>query len=486
MKEESTVSFPVCKAMCLLALAYVVLWALLPSIFWQGMYLDSSENIAWAMHLSSGNYKHPQLGAWLMRGALDVMPTAFSAVVTLSAACLLTMYVYLYRLGRCFMSAERTFFALLMTSTLYYFNSRSLQFNQNILMLPMWAAMGFYLYQSLKKNLCRDWILLGVVTALAMLAKYESLVFIIICLVYLFTHYKKSYTKYFLLSVMIVLLLLLPNIIWFFHHGFLPLKYVNGRSDTSGLGWATSHIATPFRYLMAQLPLLLYPSVIAILISFKCRVSEVSTKCFMLSLALGPFVLVLLISAVFGMRIPTEWSYPFYIFTTLAAVNVFRWDVTKVRLQLAIGIVIAIHLAIFNYYVFSMHNKKTISALNKPAAAIAHDALQAWQQQVPHHPLRLVVGENYFLGLIPAFTPARPVALLQYSFQDTPYVSPIEAAKWGAIDIVYDCPRGAPARLKRLFPKNKISDIRCFTAKTVNTWHPQDFAFGVYIIFPKD
>ncbi|MDF1796467.1 MAG: glycosyltransferase family 39 protein [Coxiellaceae bacterium] len=473
------------RTLCLLVLLYIFLWALIPSLFFHGMYLDSSENIAWAMHLAWGNYKHPPLGAWLMRGALTVMPTAFSAVVFLSAACVLTMYVYLYRLGRELMSPSRTLLAILMTSTLYYFNSRSLQFNQNVMMLPLWAAMGYYFYQSLQHNQTKHWVLLGVVTGLAVLAKYESAVLIIACLGYLLCHYKRAYTKHLLLTAAIALLLVAPNFYWVVKHNYLPLHYMNARGDTANPSWFASHIKAPFAYLASQLPLLIYPLLFAVLIGQKNHQLPVSKKWLSLTLGLAPFLLVFCISLVVGMNIPTEWSYPFYIFTTLACVSVFKWDINQRRLKVAIAVAIGLHVAIFSYYVLTMYTKRDVSALNKPAAAIAHKAYQYWQQTVPNKPLEIVIGDDYFLGLIPAFEKAKPQAILNYSFEDSPYLNPELAAKTGAMDIVFDCPQGEPTRLKRLFPHNKISAIKCFTTKTVNTFYSKDFQFGVYIIYPQ-
>ncbi|MDF1760836.1 MAG: glycosyltransferase family 39 protein [Coxiellaceae bacterium] len=469
----------------LLALLYIFLWALIPSLFLHGMYLDSSENIAWAMHLAWGNYKHPPLGAWLMRGALTVMPTAFSAVVSLSAACVLTMYVYLYRLGRELMSPSRTLFAIVMTSTLYYFNSRSMQFNQNVLMLPFWAAMGYYFYQSLQHNQTKHWALLGLVTGLSVLAKYESAVLILACLAYLLCHYKKAYTKHLLLTAVIALLLVAPNFYWVMEHNYLPLHYMNARGDTANPSWFALHIKAPLEYLGSQLPLMIYPVLFALLIGQKKQQLLVSKKWLSLTLAAAPFVLVFFISLLVGMNIPTEWSYPFYIFTTLACVNLLKLDITERRLRIAIGVAIGLHIAIFSYYVLSMHMKQTVSTLNKPAAAIADAAYSYWHQMIPNKPLKLVIGDDYFLGLIPAFEKAKPQAILNYSFEDSPYVDPQLATKNGALNIVFDCPQGEPTRLKRLFPHNKISAIKCFTAKTVNSFHPTDFTFGVYIIYPQ-
>ncbi|MDF1654371.1 MAG: glycosyltransferase family 39 protein [Coxiellaceae bacterium] len=485
MKQDLQSVTPSSHQLWSLVLIYIGLWALIPSLFLHGMYLDSSENIAWAMHLAWGNYKHPPLGAWLMRAALTVMPTALSAVVFLSAACVLTMYVYLYRLGRELMSPSRTLFAILMTSTLYYFNSRSLQFNQNVLMLPLWAAMGYYFYQSLQHNQAKYWALLGVVTGLAVLAKYETAVLIIVCLAYLACHYKKAYTKYLLLTAVIALLLVAPNFYWVVEHNYLPLHYMNARGDTANPSWYALHVKAPLQYVGSQLPLMIYPVLFAILIGKKNQQLSASNKWFSRALGYGPFILVLIISVVVGMNIPTEWSFPFYIFTTLAAVNLFKLDINDRRLKWAIGVAIGLHVAIFSYYVLTMHTKRTVSALNKPAAAIAQAASDYWQHAVPNKPLQLVVGDDYFLGLIPAFEQAKPQAILNYSFEDSPYLDPQRAAKEGAINIVFDCPQAQPRRLKRLFPHNKISTIKCFTTKTVNTFHPRDFRFGVYIVYPQ-
>ena len=475
----------------MLILGYILLWAVIPSLFLQGMFTDSADNISWTtipLVDLLGTFKHPALGAWVLKFALKITPTSLSAILLLSASCILITYFYIYKLGREFLPKEKVLFAILFTSTLYYLNVRSLQYNQNIIMLPFWSAAVFYTYKSINTNLRKYWVYLGIVCGLGMLAKYEIAVIILVLAIYLIFNYKKSYNANPLIAAAIGLFIFSPNLVWLIQHDFLPINYMGMRADIDapdGNNWLM-HLINSLNYFKDQIGLLIYPIILAALFGKLGKFKINKDNKFSLMAGFAPFILVFLISFLFGIKIPAEWSYPFYLFTTLAFIQVCNIEVTPKRLNIVIGFVIFVHVCIFSVYFITMFCSHKISSINIPAEAIGKQTAKYWHEKVPNKKLEFVIGDNAALnGYIPAFTNDKPEPLFEYSFIDSPHLSKQEIEQNGAIGILEGCPTEIPNAIKDAFPNNKISNIQCYSADTVNTIHPQPYKYSAYVIYPS-
>lgn len=209
--------------------AYIIIWGISPAILLSSVYPDSAENIALSHVLSWSYSKHPPLGMFMMAVALKVFGHIELATYLASCLCLMVSLFYVYKISTFFLATEEAISATVISSLSYYFLANFvLQYNQNTIMLPFWTAVIFYSLKVNTSNNIKDWLILSIISALAVLAKYESLLILAIAFFYLIKQINKKNIAYFLLAMSLFMLILSPHLQALFNEQFKSLSYVSG------------------------------------------------------------------------------------------------------------------------------------------------------------------------------------------------------------------------------------------------------------------
>lgn len=131
-------------------------------------------------------------------------------------------------------------------------------FTPNVIEQFLWLLTTYFIFRMILQNNLKFWILIGILTGLAFLNKYSVLFYISgFFIALLFTGHRKIFnSRYFYYSILIGFIIILPNLIWQYVHGWpvvyhmselkrtqmVNMKYINYFSDILSLNLASSII----------------------------------------------------------------------------------------------------------------------------------------------------------------------------------------------------------------------------------------------------
>ena len=95
------------------------------------------------------------------------------AYYLLSQLFVVTAFYFVFKLSKEILNTEKyALISVLLLEGIYFYNFTTPEFNVNVSMMPFWAMASYYAFKCLKNNFTKDYIILGIVTALGFLSKY--------------------------------------------------------------------------------------------------------------------------------------------------------------------------------------------------------------------------------------------------------------------------------------------------------------------------
>lgn len=339
---------------------YLFIWAVLTAIFYNSsaVELDVAENMAWAKHLAVSYDKHPGLGALVLKiFSYFSLGNAVLAAVMASAFCIAIALVYTYKICREYYSeTESTLLVILTTFGIFYIVRFFIMYNQNIVLLPFWIATAYYFIMILKNNSYRNWFCLTLVSSLAIYAKFEvGLLLVVITSYFIFT-FEKKYLSKVLFSVLVFLIIMLPLLVWQVKHDFISVYYLVNRQSFS------EHNNSIYLFLFNQLYnaiSLVYVAVPIVIIMILAVMKKISlTKYYIINNIKHPLVIVgvypllifWVIQTILG-ELPSGWLVVILSLFIPAFCVLFNFKiVANINLKKVVFIMLSLQLLIFSIY----------------------------------------------------------------------------------------------------------------------------------------
>jgi len=158
-------------------LGYVALWTLYGTLAKgsQDINSDMSEQYVLSRELAWGYPKHPPLAMAVVRAWFTVFPTAEWAYYLLAVATAGLALWIAWRLSARFLDGEKRVVGLALLTLVPFFNFHALKFNQNTVLMPLWAATTLWFLRSFETRRVLDAALAGVGAAACMYGKYWSI-----------------------------------------------------------------------------------------------------------------------------------------------------------------------------------------------------------------------------------------------------------------------------------------------------------------------
>ena len=195
---------------------------------------DMAENFAWGELWQWGYFKHPPFFGWAVASWFAIFPHndwfyyAFSSLNN-SVALLL-----LWRVSTRYGNSNFQLFVIAAAILMQPFSFQAIKYNANTAMTPLWAAMILFYLRGLENKRWYDALALGIVTGLAMLAKYYSVVLVLALLLHgVFNREARTLLFSWLGALVAVssLAVFAPHVIWLFHNEFRPIIYALSQGD---------------------------------------------------------------------------------------------------------------------------------------------------------------------------------------------------------------------------------------------------------------
>ena len=194
---------------------------------------DNVEQLIWIRSLELGYYKHPPLPTCIMAAAAFVFGPSIGLTYILGAVLTLgSLAIFWSLLCRMRGKAYATV-AILAALSITFYSGRLYYYNHNVVMM-IWISLAVALtWQVTVKPSLLTWALLGAVSGLAMLSKYQYvLALAVIGLWWLriggWRH--PIHLKGAALAALVGLLILSPHLYWLTTHDWMPMHYAERTS----------------------------------------------------------------------------------------------------------------------------------------------------------------------------------------------------------------------------------------------------------------
>lgn len=434
-------------AICLI---HLLIWTILPSIMIHNPPTDSLEGLAWGRLWLWGYPKHPFLAPWLTAIVSDLFGTIGWPIYLLAQACCVACFWGIWRLANQLLNPWQALISASLLTCVHYFNISAYIFDPNVLMLPMWAWLGFYFYQSVNQQRLRYWIFTGIFAGLALISKYESGLLILLLFLLLFTSAmgRASWKRpgvY--IAAIFALLIFSPNLHYLYQHHFNAVNYALAEmAKPADSFWHNlfRRFYRPFYFLINHF-LFLLPWFILLLPFYRScypnllRSFTLFQRQFILILGLGPILFTVIVAIIMNAALVQRWGFPFFCFSGILLVSWLnpQIQIHQVKRFLKIWAAIFVFTAIAFVAINSLqpklskpHKGKVHS--NFPGRQVTKEVLQQWRNYC-QQPLVYIAGDVQYVSNIVSFAPTKMIPFFLSDINQSPWISLTEFNKTGAV-----------------------------------------------------
>ena len=429
--------------------------------------LDVFEQVAWVRDPQWAYAKHPPLPAWIMAAAVWAAGNKAWIAAVLGAAASAAALLVVWALARRIVDTSLALIAVFLLEGVIYFNTASVDFNHNVILLPLWAFIAYAAHRAFVEGKAIDWALLGVAAALGMLGKYAT-AFLLLAVLFAFLADRQGRTKLWSSGPLIAGLcgtaILAPHIWALYRIGFAPFTYAGERLKS-----ATSvfdHLLFPLGWLGAQIlnasPALCLAGVLLFSARSKLLRQENADECIRRNLQFfgilfaAPLLTGIAMQALGGVRFHDMWGFPMFVLLgivvalLLAGGRPLERDLVP---KFAAGGLTFLGLAMIVISVASVGSPYAMrvgARYQFPAQELAKQVGSRWESLFPSVPVRYVASDEWLGGMLTAYHPNRPSVLISGNFSHSPWITPERIRREGAILIWHRDKDGE--RLMKQFP----------------------------------
>ncbi|HEY0297174.1 MAG TPA: glycosyltransferase family 39 protein [Bordetella sp.] len=448
----------------------LLLWTVLLGLSHSAPDVDNMEELIWGNVFQWGYYKHPPLPSWVHYGLItlfgrQVWITFFAGQLSVTLA----LY-FIWRLG-CEMTSQRNaLLAVLLMMPIAYFTTRGVMSNHNTIQLWSVAGAIWMFYRAWRYQQLRDWLLLGVFSALAMLTKYSAGVWFVMFALQLLASgsLRELRTwKGVLAGACVLAVMLLPHAMWLYnmeyvlHNPANPLTYATVATRTDSMTRASNLLAIyyVFTTTLARIaPMLLAMLIIGGLLRHAARRRPAGEaggtggkpgsiaaqlrpqdRRFILMLGLGPFVLTCAASFIADTWMIADWTTTFFLMAGLLTFWLYAEHGGRRLLKTSLAVVGVMQvLTVVGYAAGrgplpSLMGRPTRS--NFPSSQVSRQLQQVWHDHVDG-PLRFIAADTWIGGNIAIHAGRQAQVLIDGDPQNTPWIDPGQLAACGMLVVI--------------------------------------------------
>ena len=388
---------------------HLVIWTLVPALSNINLPLDTIEALAWGSNLDWGFNKHPPLSAFVVEIFYQIFGNQDWAYYFLSQIFVIIAFIVVYKFSEeIFNNKNLALFSVLLLEGIYFYNFTTPEFNVNVAQLPFWALTVYYTWRCIKYDKATDYVFLGLFAGLGILSKY-LFIYLIIGIKLVFFYFLKKGIKFshFFIAGPITLLIILPHLIWLTENNYITITY--GLLRAGGLGNFIDHLVYPLIFLAKQIGLLIPFLLMSFLLIKKIK-PKINLKdkklVFLLLTTIAPIFFMLLTSMIMGAKIRTMWMTPFYLFSGVLLIYVFKKNIVINKLKkffLLFTFLFLLYPAAYLSISFLNDSKRT----DYPGQEIARLVQNKWDNNFINE-IKIVVGDEWYAGNLSYHLNSRP------------------------------------------------------------------------------
>ncbi len=415
------------------ALAHLVLWSLVPLLCNTCLPLDSVEASMWGSEWAWGYDKHPPLSGWTARAA--AMIAGDFGIYFFAQLCVVTAGLGIYRLARLLnLDQPSAFLSVLTLDLVYFYSFAAVEYNVNILQMPLWAWGWYFGMHAAEKKKMASWIGLGICVALGALTKYIA-VFLLapLFIAWLQRGQLKQIMKTPGLYVAgaVAILLFLPHLIWMKNHDWITITYGIRRGGSEEAVW-WNHLWYPLEFLLSQAAILAPFLILALYYRLKHGLTTAPLKGAG-GIAFGAYLFTLVISALFGIAPVTMWAAPMPLAIGIWLVS--RFPIAKHPRPMVLTALLISLFYITAYtivYGFAPRIRTKPHRVNYPGQEIAAQVEQLWNQ-CSDAPFDYIIADEWAGGIVNHYGQQQPSVVIHGDYTLSPYLNEEDVRRKGAL-----------------------------------------------------
>ena len=388
---------------------HLVIWTLVPALSNVNLPLDTIEALAWGSNLDWGFNKHPPLSAFVVEIFYQIFGNQDWAYYFLSQIFVIIAFIVVYKFSEeIFNNKNLALFSVLLLEGIYFYNFTTPEFNVNVAQLPFWALTVYYTWRCVKYDKATDYVFLGLFAGLGILSKY-LFIYLIVGIKLVFFYFLKKGIKFshYFIAGPITLLIILPHLIWLTENDYITITY--GIQRTGGVGSFIDHLIYPLIFSAKQIGLLI-PFLLMSFFLIKKIKPKINLKdkklVFLLLTTIAPIFFMLITSMIMGAKIRTMWMTPFYLFSGVLLIYVFKKNIVINKLKkffLLFTFLFLLYPAAYLSISFLNDSKRT----DYPGQEIARLVQNKWDNNFINE-IKIVVGDEWYAGNLSYHLNSRP------------------------------------------------------------------------------
>lgn len=426
-------------------LGHVVVWTLYAWLSHNNLSSSSdlTEAYAWGREFQWGYHKHPPLSAWIAACWFQLAPRSDGAYFLLGALAVAVGYAGVWAAIGLLEKGPRRLAAVMALEFTPIYGFLAIRYNANAILLAVWPWAAWAFLRAVHSPTLLNGALLGLALALAMLAKYYSLVLIIGMLAGLLV--SKDRWRLIASPAMAGLvvaggLALAPHLLWLVRSDFAPIRYADDQTAAS-LGQFFGYlIKFPLAQLAYQAPIL---AVAAFALPSPDRIFSKSLFAWkgvgddrrrVLALGIVPFLATIALGVATFSQLSTIWGIPLWFLTAWIVLSSPGIAANEVNASRVAGLVVlfwAILIVIAPVVNFASTTLRASGAM-LPQKEMALAVNAAWREASGGRPLRLVGGDDILSPAIVFYSSDSPSWYDPAHPDFTPWADAARIAREGA------------------------------------------------------
>lgn len=378
------------KTLAVYIFAYILIWGVLPLFFYNNftLDLDTADIFQHVQHFeikSLFDNKHPGLTLVVFKLLLFVSPSPFFANLLGSSIFLSLALVYIYKLLSLeYSKDEATLLSILSSCSIFYILRYFIEFNHNLVLLPIWIASVYYFVLAFRYNSTKAWLILAFVCSLGMYAKFQMALIIVAEFCYLIFRYDKKYLKNLIISFLVFILLMIPEVVGvIIYNRNLQYMFSQIANDNYGFFLVAKNANILLRILAMQLFNIINLFFIAVpifitLLLFKLKKITFKRVSFISPIVICgflPIIVFFIIQTIKG-QLPAGWLIVTMSLTFPALCSLLGFNIiNKINFNRLIILLLLLHFIVFaSYNIGSFSNKIILGTNYGDKMAVAAEA----------------------------------------------------------------------------------------------------------------
>lgn len=421
-------------------LLHFFVWSLIP-LLRGSLPMDSIEAIVWGQYCDWGTNKHPSLSGHMAYWVYELFGGAHYGIYALSQLCVLCGFIYIYKLAKLFLSPEKSMLSVMLLEGIIYYGYSTMEFNVNLVSLALWPMTVYHFYKAIKQDKFSDWALTGFFAGLNIFNKYVSGILLVCMLLFmLFDKTARQKFKTFgpYICAGVCVLTVLPHLWWLYKHEFFVLDYFLGRSSKAGFENYPflRHIVYPLKFAFAQILFGLGTLLIYFISTLKAQKEKISVdvfdKKFLLFLGTLPYLIMVFISIIGGIKLKSMWGFPVLYMVGIMLFVFFpvKFD-NKLKNKMIKGVYIMMALMSVALISVIYFNKSDKFHLNTKEYALQMENI--YKQKAGQKPFKYVAGDVWWVTNVALFAHSSPKPVIWGDIKKNPWFDENDFVSSGAL-----------------------------------------------------